>query len=60
MVSAARHPAPDASDPVALAAWLAGEIDAGLLVVAGAQLPPAGGGARAVAAADPNDLQALG
>ena len=60
MVSAARHPTPDASDPVALAAWLAGEIDAGLLVVAGAQLPPAGDGARAVAAADPNDLQALG
>ena len=59
MVSAARHPAPDASDPVALAAWLAGELDAGLLVVAGAPLP-AGGEPPAVAAADPTDLQSLG
>ncbi len=59
MVSAARHPTPDASDPVALAAWLAGELDAGLLVVAGAPLP-AGGERPAVAAADPTDLHSLG
>jgi 7,8-dihydroneopterin aldolase/epimerase/oxygenase len=56
MATAALHrPVPDASQPAALAAWLAGEIDADVLVVAGA-LPPVG---RAVVASQPGDLVAL-
>ncbi len=45
--------APEASDPVALAAWLAAEIEAELLVVAGAEAP-----AGAVRASRPSDLPA--
>jgi dihydroneopterin aldolase len=45
---------PDAGDPAGLAAWLAGEIGAGPLVVAGAPAP-----APAVQAAAPADIVAL-
>ncbi len=41
--AAVGEPVGDASDPVALAAWLAGTLGAGMLVVAGAP-PPAGDG----------------
>ena len=52
--------APDASDPVRLAAWLAEEIDAAALVLAGAAGAPApGAGVRRVGAARPQDLAAL-
>lgn len=54
MVTAAlSRPAPDASDPVALAAWLAEELGAEALVVAGAAPPPAAAvPVRAAAAPD--------
>jgi hypothetical protein len=61
MTSAALgHPAPDASDPVALAAWLAADIGAALLVIAGAA-PPAdpAGALRVTAVAGPDDLASL-
>lgn len=56
MVTAAlARPAPDASDPAALAAWLAEELGAAsLLVAGGAALPASRVPARAVAA--PSDL----
>ena len=59
MVTAAlARPAPDASDPAALAAWLAEELHAGLLAVAGGTSPPqAGVLVRAVAV--PADLASL-
>jgi dihydroneopterin aldolase len=58
MATAALHrPVPDASAPVALAAWLAGELGAEMLVVAGAEPPP--GPLPAAAAASPEDLATL-
>jgi dihydroneopterin aldolase len=42
-LAAALPPAPDASDPAALAAWLARDLGAGRLVVAGAPAPEAPG-----------------
>ena len=60
MTSAALHrPAPDASEPAALAAWLAEDIGAALLVIAGAA-PPATAGALDVRTVDgPDDLATL-
>ena len=58
MVAAALGPGvPDAGDPVALAAWLAEEIGAEALVVAGADAPAAA--CRAVAVAAPQELTTL-
>jgi dihydroneopterin aldolase len=58
MATAALHrPVPDASAPAALAAWLAGELAAEMLVVAGAE-PPAGP-LPAAAVASPEDLATL-
>jgi 7,8-dihydroneopterin aldolase/epimerase/oxygenase len=55
MAMAALHrPVPEASDPAGLAVWLADEIDAGVVTVAG---EPASG--RAVAASEPADIVAL-
>jgi dihydroneopterin aldolase len=55
MAMAALDPGvPDASDPVGLAAWLAGEIGAGPVAVAGAPAP-----APAVRVAEPADIVAL-
>jgi dihydroneopterin aldolase len=60
MVTAALHPAPDASDPAGLAAWLAGEIGAEMLVVAAAPLPVAVEGVSVAGARTPQDLATLG
>jgi 7,8-dihydroneopterin aldolase/epimerase/oxygenase len=60
MVTAALDRAvPDASDPAALAAWLAAEIGAETLVVAGAAAPQAPVPLAVVAAADPQELTDL-
>ncbi len=60
MVAAALHrPAPDASDPAALAAWLAEEIGAARLVVAGGTAPAAGAALAVRLVADPHDLANL-
>jgi dihydroneopterin aldolase len=63
MLAAALGEAPDASDPPALAAWLAAEIGAGLLVVAGAPAPAlapdAPASLRVAEAADPRELANL-
>jgi hypothetical protein len=63
MVTAARHrPHADASDPAALAAWLAEEIGAEMLVVAEAApaLIPGPFALRALAPDRPQDLTATG
>ncbi len=61
MVAAALHrPLPDASDPAGLAAWLAEEIGAEMLVVVGAPPPLTGAALRVCAAAHPQDLSTLG
>jgi hypothetical protein len=59
MASAAvGQPVADASDPVALAAWLAETLGAGTLDVAGAELPE-GSGLTMRAVARPKDLEHL-
>jgi dihydroneopterin aldolase len=63
VVSALRLPVPDASDPAGLAAWLAVEIGAGMLVVAGAPAPAPRNAATALEVrpvARPEDLAHLG
>jgi dihydroneopterin aldolase len=58
MASAAvGEPVPDASDPAALAAWLAETLGAAMLVVAGA--PPPAAAVTVREAAQPKDLQDL-
>jgi dihydroneopterin aldolase len=58
MATAALHrPVPDASDPGGLAAWLARELEAEMLVVAGA--PPAGAAVPVRIVRNPEDLPAL-
>ncbi len=57
--AALTHPAPDASDPAALAAWLAEEIGAEMLVTAGAPPPPGETGVQVATAAHPRDLTTL-
>jgi 7,8-dihydroneopterin aldolase/epimerase/oxygenase len=57
VVAALSRPAPDASAPVALAAWLGEELGAEMLVVAGAEAPP--GPLPVVAVASPQDLATL-
>jgi dihydroneopterin aldolase len=58
MVVATLHrPVPDAADPVGLAAWLARELGAGMLVVAGGA-PPAGATIPVLRADRPQDLAA--
>jgi dihydroneopterin aldolase len=57
MVTAAlARPAPDASAPAALAAWLAEEIGADLLAIAGPEAPPDGTAVPVRALAEPRDL----
>ena len=58
MLAAALPPAPDASDPAALAAWLAADLGAGPLVVAGAE-PPRAPGLAVVRVERPEDLATL-
>jgi dihydroneopterin aldolase len=59
IVAATLHrPVPDASAPAALAAWLAEELGAEMLVVAGADAPP--GTLPTHAVARPQDLATLG
>lgn len=59
MVTAALHPAPDASDPAALAAWLAEDLGAALLVTAGTMPPPVAPGIGVRAVAGPEELATL-
>ena len=60
MVTAAVHATPDAGDPVALAAWLANDIGAELLVIVGAEAPRADGRKFGVRSLErPEDLTAL-
>jgi dihydroneopterin aldolase len=56
MAVAALHPVPDASDPAALAAWLAREIGAEMLVATAA---PPDAGVAVVTVTGPEDLAAL-
>jgi dihydroneopterin aldolase len=58
MLAAALPPAPDASDPPALAAWLAADLGAGPLVVAGVE-PPLAPGLAVVRVGRPGDLATL-
>jgi 7,8-dihydroneopterin aldolase/epimerase/oxygenase len=58
LAAALPPPASDASDPASLAAWLAAELGAGMLVVAGAAPPAAATPVRRVVR--PQDLTTLG
>jgi hypothetical protein len=59
MASAAVGSMPDASEPIALAAWLAETLGAEILVVAGADAPPQRPGVLVRSAVGAKELEAL-